>query len=267
MSLPSYVEMEADATGFSLPVTVSVATSQPFALLDADELNDTDDLKDSVAKLADGMAQLLDGATQLSDGLGDLGTGADQLAEGATALSDGLNTLIANNEALVSGSKQVFETLLATANQQLAAAGAAVPEVTMDNYAEILSALIDSTSEEGIIEQAKARVEEAVRAQEDQIRTAVTQAVQAEVQNQVEAAVQQAVLTQVLATVGLTEEIYAAAKEADQLTKEQLEQIEAAVKQQMASDEFKALMTQQLEAQMASEEMQALMPKKPKNRC
>lgn len=258
LSLPGYVEMEADATGFALPVTVSVATSQPFALLDADELNDTDDLKDSVAKLTDGMAQLLDGASQLSDGLGDLGTGADQLAEGATALSDGLNTLIANNEALVSGSKQVFESLLATANQQLAAAGAAVPELTMDNYAEILSALIDSTSEEGIIEQAKAKVEEAVRAQEDQIRTAVTQAVQAEVQNQVEAAVQQGVLTQVLATVGLTEETYAAAKEADQLTKEQLEQIEAAVKQQMASDEVKALMAQQLEAQMASEEVQTL---------
>lgn len=258
LSLPGYVEMEADVTNFALPVTVSAATSQVFALLDADQLNDTDDLKDSVTELVDGMAQLLDGATQLSDGLIDLGTGADQLAEGVTALSDGLNTLIANNEALISGSTQVFETLLATANQQLAASGAEVPTLTMDNYAETLSTLIDSMSEDGIVEQAQAKVEEAVRAKEEQVRAAVTQAVQAEVQAQVEAAVQQSVLAQVLAAVGLTEESYAAAKGTDQLPAEQAVQIEAAVRQQLASEEVKALTAQQLEAQLASDEVQAL---------
>lgn len=258
LSLPGYVEIEADVTGFALPVTVSAATSQVFTLLDADKLNDTDDLKASVAELVDGMAQLLDGATRLLDGLTELGTGADQLAEGVTALSDGLNTLIANNEALISGSTQVFETLLATANQQLAAAGAEVPTLTMDNYAETLSTLIDSMSEDGIVEQAQAKVETAVRANEEQVRAAVTQAVQAEVQAQVEAAVQQKVLAQVLAAVGLTEESYAAATEADQLPAEQAVQIEAAVKQQLASEEIKALTAQQLEAQMASNEVQTL---------
>ena len=258
LSLPGYVEMEADVTNFALPVTVTMATSQVFALLDADKLNDTDDLKDSVAELVDGMAQLLDGATQLSDGLVDLGTGANQLADGVTALSEGLNTLIDNNEALVSGSTQVFETLLATANQQLAAAGAEMPELTMDNYAETLSALIDSTSEEGIVEQAQAKVEQSVRAKEEQIRAAVTQAVQAEVQAQVEAAVQQNVQEQVLAALGLTEESYTAARETNQLPKEQAEQIEATIKQQMASEEVKALTAQQLEAHMASDDVQAL---------
>lgn len=258
LALPGHLEIEADVTGFSLPVTVTMATSQVFALLDADKLNDTDDLKASVAELVDGMSQLLDGATRLSDGLTDLGTGADQLADGVTALSDGLNNLISNNEALVSGSTQVFETLLATANQQLAAAGAEVPELTMDNYAETLSTLIDSTSEEGIVEQAQTKVEETVRAKEEQIRTAVTQAVQAEVQVQVEAAVQQNVLEQVLAAVGLTEESYASAKENGQLLAEQENQIEAAVKQQMSSEEVKALTAQQLEAQMASDDVQAL---------
>lgn len=258
LSLPGYVEIEADVTNFALPVTVTMATSQVFALLDADKLNDTDDLKDSVAELVDGMAQLLDGATQLSDGLVDLGTGANQLADGVTALSEGLNTLIDNNEALVSGSTQVFETLLATANQQLAAAGAEMPELTMDNYAETLSALIDSTSEEGIVEQAQAKVEQSVRAKEEQIRAAVTQAVQAEVQAQVEAAVQQNVQEQVLAALGLTEESYTAARETNQLPKEQAEQIEATIKQQMASEEVKALTAQQLEAHMASDDVQAL---------
>lgn len=258
LTLPEFVEIEADVKQFALPVTVTIATSEAFAALDADKLNDTETLKNAVAELTDGMNQLLDGGTQLYDGLTELADGTDQLAEGASALSDGLNTLIEHNESLVNGSARVFSTLLATANQQLAASGAEVPELTVENYAETLSTLIDSMSEEGIAQQARVQVEQAVRAQEEQVKAAVTQAVEAEMEAQVEAGIQAEVLSQVLSAVNMTEESYAAAKENGLLSAEQQTQIEGAVKQQMATAEIGAMKKQQLEAALASEDVQAL---------
>lgn len=186
-TLPEYVEIQADAKNFALPVTVTVATNEVFAALDEDKLNDTDDLKAAMNDLTDGMTQLLDGSEQLYDGLDELNTGAQSLVDGVTELSDGLATLTANNETLVAGSTQVFETLLSTANEQLAASGAQVPELTMDTYADTLAALISAMSEEGIAAQVREKVEQAVRAQEEQVRAGVTQAVKTQVEAQVKA--------------------------------------------------------------------------------
>lgn len=258
VQLPEYVQIEADAKAFALPVTVTAATSEVFAKLDADDLNGVDDLKRSMNELTDGMAQLIDGGAQLSSGLAELADGTNQLADGVGALSDGLSELVGNSETLIDGSTQVFNTLLATANQQLAASEAGVPELTIENYAETLSALIESMSEEGIARQARAKVEQAVRAQEDQVREAVMQAVREEVQAQVEAAVRENVLEQVLNEAGLTPESYAAAKEGGQLTDEQAAQIEGAVAQQMDSDDMKAIVDQQVQMQMASDDVLAI---------
>ncbi len=257
LEVPAYVEISADAKGFALPVTVTLATNEPFAMLDVDELNDTADLKKAMNDLSDGMTRLLDGSVQLSDGLDNLGTGANTLAEGIGSLSDGLTTLTGNNETLVAGSTQVFNTLLATANQQLASSSANVPELTIDNYSDVLSALIASMTEEGITEQARAKVEQSVRAQEDKVRAAVTQAVQSEVESKVEAAVRENVLSQVLAAANLTPDSYNAAQKAGQLSEAQQKQIETAVEQQMASEQVKATIRQQTEAQMATEEGKA----------
>lgn len=186
-TLPEYVEIQADAKNFALPVTVTVATNEVFAALDEDKLNNTDDLKAAMNDLTDGMTQLLDGSEQLYDGLDELNTGAQSLVDGVTELSDGLATLTANNETLVAGSTQVFETLLSTANEQLAASGAQVPELTMDTYADALAALISAMSEEGIAAQVREKVEQAVRAQEEQVCAGVTQAVKTQVEAQVKA--------------------------------------------------------------------------------
>lgn len=262
LAFPEYVEVEADVKAFALPVTVTLATNEVFAKLDAEQIADIDDLKQAMVDLTDGMTQLMDGGTQLCDGLADLATGTDLLADGMSALSDGLTTLIANNETLVAGSTQVFNTLLAAANQQLAAAEAGIPALTIENYAATLSALMDAMSEDGITQQAREQVEQAVRAQEEQVRAAVTQAVQSEVETQVTAAVQENVLVQVLASVNMTMENYAAAKESGQLPAEQQEQLEGAVKHQMASAEVKALIAQQIEAQMAADDTQAIIGQK-----
>lgn len=262
LDLPEFIEIEADVTAFALPMTVTLATSEVFAQLDSASLTDADDLKETVNALTDGVAQLMDGSAQLYDGLIALSDGADQLSNGLTTLSDGLATLVDNNATLVAGSTQVFETLLATANQQLAAADADLPELTIENYAETLASLIDAMSEDGVAAQARAQVEQAVRAQEDSVRAAVVQAVQPEVQAQVEAAVQENVLAQVLAALDMTADDYATAQENGLISDAQREQLEAALAQQMASDEVQAVIAQQTEAQMASADVQALVDQK-----
>lgn len=257
LDLPESITIEADAKAFALPLTLTLASSEPFAKLDADKLDDAEDLKASVAELTDGMAQLLDGSTQLIDGLNALTDGAAALSDGVTALSDGLNTLIANNATLTDGSAQVFDALLSTASQQLAAAGLEAPALTADTYADTLDALLSAMNEEAIAQQARLQVEQAVRAQEDAVLAAVTQAVQAEVTVQVSTAVESSIRTQVLAAMNMTDEAYAAAMEGGLLSEEQQAQVEAAV-QQLTTEDMQALIAANVEAQMATEDVQAL---------
>ena len=104
-------------------------------------------LDEGIGKLADGASQLKTGTDALSDGAGQLAGGVAQIDAGAGALSDGagqlkigLDTLAGNNEALMGGAAQVFNSLLATAEAQLKDAGAEIPQLTIDNYGQILDA-------------------------------------------------------------------------------------------------------------------------------
>ena len=175
LKIPDYVEISADAKDFKLGNTVTVATNELFNSLNTDKFTSITKLSDSVGQLPSAMAQLLDGSSQLYDGLnelleksGDLAAGIDQLAAGsenlkngaesldsgaeelqagAKQLSEGLNTLTASNDALNGGAKQVFDTLLASANSQLAAAGLEVPTLTVENYGQILDGVIAKSGE------------------------------------------------------------------------------------------------------------------------
>lgn len=170
VELPGYVEITADAKNFALETTFTVAVSDPFRELETGKLEDTGDLTDSLDELTDAMAQLLDGSGRLYDGLGELleksGTladGVDRLAAGAEALQNGgtelrdgvaqlkagadglqsgLQTLSGSSEQLNTGAKQTFDALLASANGQLAASGAKVPELTAENYGRVLDGVI-----------------------------------------------------------------------------------------------------------------------------
>ena len=170
LKIPDYVEISAEAKEFKLGNTVTVATNELFNSLDTDKFSSIAELSDSMKQLPSAMAQLLDGSSQLYDGLnelleksGDLAAGIDQLAAGsenlksgaesldsgaeelqagAKQLSEGLNTLTASNDVLNGGAKQVFDTLLSTANAQLAAAGLEVPTLTVENYGQILDGII-----------------------------------------------------------------------------------------------------------------------------
>ena len=104
-------------------------------------------LDDGIGQLAAGAGQLKAGTDALSDGAGQLAGGVAQIDAGAGALSDGagqlktgLDTLAGNNEALMGGAAQVFNSLLATAEAQLKDAGAEIPQLTIENYGQVLDA-------------------------------------------------------------------------------------------------------------------------------
>ena len=218
------------------------------------ELNDgLTQLNDGAETLANGAAQLSDGASALKDGAAQLNTGAAELAAGALTLSTGaadaeggaasldtgLATIITNNEALNYGAQTIFAAILSSANAQLSAsgldaAGIEIPELTAENYAAVLDAVLLQLNPETLRASAQAQVETTVRAQveanADQVRSAV------------ETAVQDKVLAAVLQSAGqnMTSEQYAQAVQAGLVSSEQAAAITAAVEQQMATEEVKA---------------------------
>ena len=183
---------------------------------------------------------------ELNKGLKDLDAGAVTLADGAKQVSDGAVSLDAglaelkkNNEALNGGAEQIFAAILNTANSRIAASGLAdagitVPELTAENYAEILDGAIAQLDPEALKAAASAQVEEAVRKQvragEDQIRAGVQETVKGKV------------LEAVLKAAGydMNAEQYAAALKSGQVTKEQAAQTDEAVEARMNSEEIKA---------------------------
>lgn len=291
VTLPEYVEISADAKNFEAPTTLTVVTNELFTGVDVDSIDATE-LTENINKLKDGMAQLKDGASRLADGVSALKDGAKTLADGATELkngaealkeganplgdgvsqlnegakaletgsaqlTEGLNTLTANNEALASGATKLFETVLGIANTQLSAAMENAPTLTIENYEETLTALLDACSEAGIDRQLHDQVEAVVNQNRAKIEEAVTAKVQETVAAQVEEAVRENVTAQVLAAMDMTPDTYKAAVESGALTDAQKNQIAAAVDAQMKSQEVKAVLAQQTEQTMGSDEIKA----------
>jgi len=109
---------------------------------------------------------------ELNTGLTSLNDGAQQLSEGAAALETGLETLHENSEKLNSGADAIFTALLNTANEQIKASGLAeaglqVPELTVENYREVLSTAAGKLKLLGALSQeAKAGAEKLTALQE-----------------------------------------------------------------------------------------------------
>ena len=147
------------------------------------------ELLDKSGELISGVDQLAAGAKQLADGSAQLDAGASKLYTGAAALSGGLSELAQNNDSLNAGAEQIFESILAAADTQLAAAGVTAPKLTIENYADVLNGVVSSLDEETIYQMAYqtayTQVSETVRQNESAIRTGVTAAVKKQVTGQV----------------------------------------------------------------------------------
>ncbi len=288
--IPGYFEITADVENFEMGNTVTVATKEPFDQLKMEKLDSVEELGDSLDELSGAMGQLLDGSSQLYNGLctlleksGELASGVSRLADGAAQLRDGtgtaysgaetlafgaaelsagLNALEGNSAALNDGARQVFDSLLAAANTQLAAAGLSVPALTVENYGEVLDGVLASLDPDAVLSGAQNvaqdKVTQAVAAQRDVIRAAVTQAVTQEVTAQVTAAVRGSVEAQALAAMGMTKEEYDAGVAAGAVTPEQQAQLAAAVDAQMAGESVQAMIAEQTAAQVQSPELTAM---------
>lgn len=292
--IPDYVEITADVKNFEMTNTVTIATNSIFNHLNTENLDSIDDLSDSFGELTDAMDQLMDGSSQLYNGLstlldkskelitginqladgaaklkngaGELDAAASGLADGAGKLAYGLGEVTANNDTLNAGSKQVFDSLLNMAGTQLAAAGLTVPKLTIDNYAETLNGVIASLDNKNVAAKAQATAREAVtnavNAQNDTIKAAVTAAVREEVIAKVTAAVRSNIEAQVLSTINMTKEQYDAAVAAGVLSSEQQAQVNTTIDEHMASDTVKAMISANVDTQMSTADVQSLIASK-----
>ena len=298
IDIPDYVEITADVTDFSFGITITIATNEIFNNLDTSKFDTVDGLAASINELTDGMNQLLDGSSalygglctlleksdELVSGIGQLAdgakalkdgvvaadTGAAQLKSGAAELASGLNTLKDNNATLNGGAKQVFETLLSTAETQIKAGGISIPTLTINNYAQVLDSVIESLDETSIYNQALAQVTAAVEESKPLIIEKVTAAVREQVETQVTAAVQEQASSAVVSVVReqVSEQVisaavvmsrfdYETAVSAGLIPEETQTAISSAIDAQMQTDDVKALIEANITAKMASDEVKA----------
>lgn len=275
MEIPDYMEITADVKDFELGMTATVASNSVFSGIELERDDAVEELNGSMGELKDAMDQLMDGSGQLYDGLctlldksaeliagidklaagsaelrsgaASLDEGAAKLQDGAAQLQNGLNTLASKNGDLNGGARQVFETLLSTARTQLTAAGLDVPEMTVENYAEVLNQVIASLDEDAVYQQALAQVTNAVEEKRPYIESQVTDAVRGEVAVKVEAVVREQVTQKVTEAAG--EQVSAAVTEAvrqqvtAKVTEAAEEQVCAAVTQAV-----RTAVTEQVEA-------------------
>jgi len=222
------------------------------------------DLSDGAEKLDGGVAALQSGAGKLQSGAGDLAGGAGQLDDGVATLqgyigtlAGGLSQISANSAALVSGARQVFQTLLAEADKQIAAAGLSADSLTIDGYADTLNALTEQLSDENAQKLVYQTAYKTVSATVNSQRGVIRQAVEAQVKKQVTDGVLAA------AGLGLDSDSYDAAVAAGQVSEEVQMQVSGAIASQMANmdetidAETDAQTAALIETNMQSDEVQA----------
>ena len=222
------------------------------------------DLSDGAEKLDGGVAALQSGAGKLQSGAGDLAGGAGQLDDGVATLqgyigtlAGGLSQISANSSTLVSGARQVFQTLLAEADKQIAAAGLSADSLTIDGYADTLNALTEQLSDENAQKLAYQTAYKTVSATVNSQRGVIRQAVEAQVKKQVTDGVLAA------AGLGLDSDSYDAAVAAGQVPEEVQMQVSGAIASQMANmdetidAETDAQIASLIETNMQSDEVQA----------
>lgn len=290
VDIPDYVEVTADAENFNLDMTVTVATNEIFNEMNTSKLDSADQLVKSMDKLESSMTELIngssslynglytllcksdelvtgvnsltDGAGKLKDGVTAIDDGAKSLLVGATELSTGLNTLSQNSATLNSGAKQVFETLLATADKQISAAGIKCPKLTIENYAEVLNGIIASLDDTAVYNQALNEVTAAVESNRSQIEKQVTAAVNSQIEVQATAAVREQVKAQVInAATGMTYEEYNNAVTAGTISADIQNNIEKMTDSQMESNTVRTTIAANVKDTMGSEEVKQTIAK------
>lgn len=176
LELPDYIEITADAKDFEMTNTVTIAANDMINMVNTDSLDSVDELDSAIKQLTDAMTALCDGsdklygglctllnksgelisgvdklcagAQQLKDGAAAVDAGAGQIKDGLTELDGGLTELDSNNAKLNGGARQIFESVLAAAQEKISSYGITVDKLTPENYNKVLSDLITSPTQE-----------------------------------------------------------------------------------------------------------------------
>lgn len=159
VDIPNSIELEADVTDCKPVGLYMLVSDSLFSNLDLDTDTEVGKLEDAMGQLSDAVQQLMDGSSQLYEGLGELQTGAGQISDGVNQLADGLGQIDANSAALNDGALQVFNALLATATQQINAAGVSIPTLTVSNYNDVINGAIAQISGTDVAGIARSKVE------------------------------------------------------------------------------------------------------------
>lgn len=259
IDIPSEVTITADVTDFSLATTLSVATNEIFSGLNINGTGDIDGLSEKLVLLEESTKKLVDGSSELYGYLNELLSKVKELKEAVKTLTgysdqisssvdklyneavkpigtkleelnSGLAEISSNSEALRTGAKQVFESLLKSAKDQIAQAGLSAlgvntPNLTIDNYEtelnKIIAQLSDTNVKAAVTTVAKTQITAAVEAASSQIEAAVTQTVR-----------ETYVKPQVLASLGISD--YTSLSDAQKAS------VDAAIDAQMQTATVKA---------------------------
>jgi putative membrane protein len=116
IEIPTSFEVEADATDFKLTLAMTAAAPLTMDDLGLEDIEDMDDLKDSINELTDAATQLVDGSGDLADGVQtlkdscqDLIDGMNTIDENMGKLNDGITTLNSKKADLISGINELVD--------------------------------------------------------------------------------------------------------------------------------------------------------------
>ena len=204
-------------------------------------------LKEGASELSEGAASASENMVLAAAGASDLYDGSLQLSQGTDALSGGLATLKENSDGLNSGAQDIFSSILETANEQLADSGLAeagieMPELTKDNFAEVLTETIEKLDPEILEDKARKEVELLIRMK--------LKLQGSEIRSQVEDAVTSGVLDQILRQEGMEMDAagWQEAVDSGVVSEETVNRIQSVLEEQLASDAVQ----EQIEQQTAS---------------
>lgn len=208
--------------------------------------NGAKDLDDGIGSLKNGASSLNSGAASLNSGAASLDSGVAELQGYISTLSSGLGSISENSTALNTGAKQVFNTLLSTADTQIAVAGLTADRLTISNYAKVLDDLIASLSDENVNKLAYNTALKTVTATVNNQKDVIRNAVETEVRKQV--------VEGILASVGyqMTLQQYDAAVAAGQIPDEVQLKISSAVSAQMSSSAIQSTIESNTQQQIQS---------------
>lgn len=139
--VPDYMEISGETESFRWGTTYMLVTNGIFS-------SDEPDLTDSVGQLFGKTGMLHSGVEQIGEGADSVNKGAGELKTGADALSKELQELAKSNDSLKEGAGEIFDSMLENTKEQLKACGIQAPDLTGDNYSEVLGALQEGADEE-----------------------------------------------------------------------------------------------------------------------